>query len=357
MWHSDFKIDGVAVKAWTERQQTADYESNSAASFYQKVRQLVADLTDKKAPLYIETSGSTGPPKKLALSYRQMLASADLTLTHFRLQPEAKVLLCLPMTAISGVMMVVRAMRGGLDLYLQPPSAQPLKPYQSQGNGFFDFIAMTPYQLTHSIAHLDLAKRVLVGGAALTPDHMVALPSHTKTKIVESYGMTETLTHVALRERFPRNEPYFKALGDVHFELGSANNLVIYAPHLQEAPYVTSDEVRLLSETEFDYLGRTDHVINSGGIKFFSAAIEQKLQHLISENFFVYGRPHDTLGEQIVLVVEGASTDRIHALVQALDAVQWKPYERPKEVLTLNRFRFTHTQKIDRRATFERLDL
>lgn len=355
MWHADFKINGLDFE--TIRANEKANRSQPSNAFLQQVVDLAAKLSDESSLVQVQSSGSTGAPKIFSLDRQELMASADLTIERFNLTPLSRVLLCLPITAISGFMMLVRAMRGGLDLYVTEPNSVPLAHFETKPDGFFDFVALTPYQLSHSLNHLNKAKTLLVGGAPLAKKQLSAIPENLNLTIVESYGMTETLSHVALRNRFPIEAPYFSAIGPIKFSLGDAQNLIIHAPHLKQSPLITSDRVQLISETQFSYLGRVDHAINSGGIKFFPEQIEQKIQHLLAENFFVAGCSHETLGQQITLFIEGDDLNRANEVHQLLDQVNWKTYEKPKKVWVLKQFSYTPTHKIDRVKTLTQLDL
>ena len=355
MWHGDFKINGLDFKTSQALEKANRFQSTNA--FLQQVVDLAAKLFDDSALIQVQSSGSTGAPKTFNLDRQELIASADLTLNYFNLRPTSRVLLCLPITAISGLMMLVRAMRGGLDLYVAEPDSRPLAHFETKPEGFFDFVALTPYQLVHSIAYLNRAKTILVGGAPLINEQLSALPKNLDLTIVESYGMTETLSHVALKSRFPIEAPFFSALEPVRFSLGDAQNLIIYAPYLKQSPLVTTDRVQLFSETQFSYLGRIDHAINSGGVKFFPEQIEHKIQHLLAENFFVAGCHHNTLGQQVTLFIEGKDPNRGGEVNQLLNLVNWKTYEKPRQVRVLKQFSYTSTHKIDRLKTLAQLDL
>ena len=355
MWHKNFKINGLDFKdAQAEAESGRTAESDY---FYDQVIKQAQKLLDEFAVIEVQTSGSTGSPKMISLDREELLAAADLTLAHFNLAPFSKVLLCLPITAISGLMMLVRALRGGLDLYVAKPDSTPLSNFQHQKEGFFDLVALTPYQFAHSINQLNLTNTVLVGGAPLLKEHITAIPKRFNVQVVESYGMTETLSHVALRRRHPRCEPHFSAIGEVRFSLGEESNLIIHASHLKHSPFVTTDRVELKSDSAFGYLGRTDNAINSGGIKFFAEQIEGKIQPFLKENFFIAGLPHETLGEYVAFIFEGQNPKRIAELQQLLDQLNWMAYEKPKKIWGLKHFVYTATQKIDRHSTLSLLNL
>jgi O-succinylbenzoic acid--CoA ligase len=171
--------------------------------------------------------------------------------------------------------------------------------------------------------------------------------------------MTETVTHIALkklnnlpplrRSKTKRSaESYFKTLPDIIISADERDCLVIDAPKLAEEKIITNDVVEIHSETEFKWLGRIDNVINSGGLKFFPEQIEAKLQNKIQARFFIASKPHDTLGEQIILVIEGD--------IESIDPSAFsslKRHERPKNIFTLSRFVETSSGKIQRKKTLE----
>lgn len=340
MWSADFSI----------------HTDTASRSYSTELESMVALLREGRS-LSVQSSGSTGKPKTFDLDLQDALASADLTLNFFNLKAKQRVLVALPLQAVSGALMVIRAMRAGLELHAVTPQANPFLGFEDKEDGFFDFVALTPYQLAHSMMHLRLVKIVLVGGAKLSNTLLSSLPVGSQITIFESYGMTETLTHVALRKRYPIEDKLFTALSGVHFTKGDLGNLIIHASHLKQSTVVTNDSVRLHSETQFEYIGRLDHVINSGGVKLFPERIEQKISNVYSDLvFFVSALPHPELGEQVGLVIEGDETLR-KQVEEGLDQILWERYEKPKAVYVLSNFLYTSTQKFDRLRILEQLNL
>ena len=329
---------------------------NASHSYGTELESMVALLRQGRS-LSVKSSGSTGKPKAFEVDLEDALASADLTLNFFNLKAKQRALVALPLQAVSGAMMVIRAMRAGLELHAVTPQANPFLGFEDKEDGFFDFVALTPYQLAHSMMHLRLVKIVLVGGARLSNTLLNSLPDGSQITVFESYGMTETLTHVALRKRYPIEEGLFTALSGVHFTTGESGNLIIHVPHLKHSTVITNDSVRLHSETQFEYLGRLDHVINSGGVKLFPERIEQKISKVYSDLvFFVSAMPHPELGEQATLIIEGDEVLR-KQVEEGLDQISWERYEKPKTVYALSNFFYTTTQKFDRLRILEQLNL
>ena len=204
----------------------------------------------------LETSGSTGSPKAIALTREMIYGSARATLDRFELVPGSTAALVLPAKYIGGFMMVVRAYIGQLTLHLCEPRALPHVP---EG---LDFVPMTPAQF---VAIQEAGKQlkvntVLLGGSALPARY----DTSSYPGVCIGYGMTETASHIALR---PLGSAVYTAVGATEFSLNVDECLCVSAPHLGIAQLQTQDRVRLLDKKRFHYEGRLDHVINSGGIK------------------------------------------------------------------------------------------
>ena len=171
----------------------------------------------------------------------------------------------MPASYIAGKMMLVRAIVGGFNLLTVEPKANPFENL----NVAIDFTAITPYQLTHSIEtlHSKTIRNIIVGGGQVNAK-LEALAADIPTSMYETYGMTETASHIALR-RFngPEKSDYFTVLDSVSIRQDKRKCLLIQAPHLAENELITNDIVELKGKKEFRWLGRADSVINSGGIK------------------------------------------------------------------------------------------
>lgn len=313
------------------------------------IGQFIVDWLSEKPIVEVSTSGSTGTPKKIQLKKEQMVNSALATGAYFQLEPKQKTLLCLPCTGIAGKMMLVRAMVMGLHLDAVKPSSKPLKEDKR-----YDFVAMVPLQVQNSIDRLSQIKTLIIGGAPVDTKLLSKLQDST-VQAFETYGMTETITHIALKRINHQSSEYFETLSGVHIETDDRGCLVIDAPKISDAKVVTNDLVELKSENQFKWLGRYDSIINSGGIKLFPEKIEKELAPVINNRFFVAGLPDKTLGQKLVLVVEGEPINE-HNLLQSIKALpSISKYEVPKEVYFVNAFVETATQKINRTKTLTRI--
>jgi O-succinylbenzoic acid--CoA ligase len=241
-------------------------------------------------------------------------------------------------------MMLVRALQSSMSVYIQTPSANPLK----SGDFSIDFIAVTPMQLKvmldESESKLRKIRSILVGGGPISSELELQLTEKEIT-VYHSYGMTETASHVALRKVGYGGNEYFNSLPGIHFSVNENQALQIHFTALQSEVIETTDRVELVSETAFRWLGRTDFVINSGGVKIHPEEIESLLAKQIPIRFFISSVPDQILGERVVLFVEGVESISLDF------EIDFPKYGRPKEVLFLPKFWYTQSGKIDRIVT------
>jgi O-succinylbenzoic acid--CoA ligase len=332
--HNKFKLNGFSF--------TKDDLLRVAYSFikegeaYEKPLGIfILDWFDPKSYLEMNTSGSTGVPKIIRVDKQAMVNSALATGDFFDLQPGQKVLHCLPTDYVAGKMMFVRAFILGLDMEFVAPSSHPME----RVKGDFDFCGMVPLQAKNSLKDLYRIKKLIIGGAKINKtleSELVVIPS----QIYETYGMTETITHIAAKRV---GESAFTVLPNVKVTQDDRHCLVIDAHTISGEKIVTNDLAELISDTQFVWKGRFDNVINSGGIKLIPEQIEEKLASSISNCFFVYGQADELLGEKLVLYVEGESMPIDESIFEALDK-----YERPKEIVFIPEFKRTATGKVIR---------
>lgn len=347
--HPNFKLNGKAVSGdglW----EVAHRFIKEGQAYQESVGRFLLDWLSASEHIQVKTSGSTGRPKNISLLKKHMRNSARATGAYFGLKSGDTCLLCLSCHYIAGKMMLVRAMVLGLDIYLAEPTAAPL-----QHIGYpqtFRFCAMVPLQVQASLEAVERIDILIIGGASVSNAlKKELLPK--KTRCFETYGMTETITHVAMRELSEASRNPFRALPNVHFSLDDRECLVIDAPKIASNKIVTNDQVALVSDTEFLWLGRYDNVINSGGVKLFPEAIEEKLSTYLQDACIVAGIEDERLGQKLVLVMESDSTQKIDLdLFKEIKTLA--PYERPKEIYYLPTFIRTKNGKIQREFTLQK---
>lgn len=312
-----------------------------------EIGEFLLQWTDSSNTLIVKTSGSTGKPKRIILNKEAMVKSAIATGDYFKLKPGDSALLCLPANYIAGKMMLVRAIILGLQLDSVMPNSRPLEFV----DGAYDFVAMVPMQLRQSFKELPKVKTVIVGGTAISQD-LIAEVLSSNTAIYATYGMTETITHIAVKKlnklKNSSSKPVFEILPNVEISQDDRGCLVINAPYLNSTSIVTNDVVKLHSKTTFDLLGRFDNVINSGGIKIHPEQLEATLTSIINEDFFITSRKNKILGEEVILVVEGEKYILQKDVFKTL-----KTYEVPKDILFIKYFKRTSSGKINRAKTLE----
>jgi len=334
---------------------------------------------DAKDVIEVQTSGSTGKPTTIQLKKEYMVNSALGTGSYFKLTENTKVLLCLSPNYIAGKMMLVRAMILGWHLDVVEPSSHPLKDIEKN----YDFCAMVPMQLSNSLSQLHKIKKLIVGGGVVS-NALLSKLQNTTTQVYATYGMTETITHIALKKlnnfdiqsdlnkgfdsaqpdiyvssslstslkTDPVERSQFKTLPNIKISTDNRGCLVINAPKVSDELVITNDLVELISETEFKWLGRFDNIINSGGIKLIPEQIEKKLALIIDKRFFVAGISDEMLGEKLVLVIEdGDSSNIISNKVKNLSTLD--KFEVPKKIFFIKNFVETETKKIQRQQTLD----
>ncbi|MES2554841.1 MAG: AMP-binding protein [Bacteroidota bacterium] len=294
-----------------------------------EVEQFINEWNAGKSVFEVKTSGSTGIPKSIQLTREQLIASAKRTLDFFQLKPGNTALLGLSPSTIGGKMMIVRALVGNLTLIVTEPSAFPTEALLAGET--LDFCPMVPLQLKQLLEYVpavfEQIKTILIGGSPLSSDLETALQEVHQGCFV-GFGMTETVSHIALRKL---GTPYYSALEGVSFS-SENDQLMITDSQLGIEHLKTTDTVRLIDSQTFEWLGRSDFAINSGGIKLHPELIEKELSHLISGPFFIAGEPDDTFGEICILIVDDWTLFPPLDTIQAFCKERIGPYAFPKKV-------------------------
>lgn len=302
-----------------------------------------------------QTSGSTGIPKEILLPKKAMRNSALMTGEFFGFKPGQKVLLCLSTNFIAGKMVVVRAIIHNMTLVITEPSSSPFQELETE----IDFAAVVPTQLVETlnspngIQQLNRAKQLLVGGGPISETLNTKLQL-LNSQVFASYGMTETISHVALRKvNGPHSSNWFEALPNITLTSDGRGCLVIQAPELSSETIVTNDLVKFLDPSHFIILGRVDNVINTGGIKVSPEVLEDKIAPFLTQKFFITSIPDEKFGSQLVLVIEGQQVAEEALLLQISSVLS--NHEVPKKIYFLEKFILTKTGKIKRQESLAAL--
>jgi len=309
----------------------------------------------------LQTSGSTGIPKTIAVDRSQMEISAGATRKFLRIAENPRLLCCLNTQMIAGKMMLVRAMVWNADLILTKPKENPLE--EEWVDGAFDFVAMVPIQVvaclsqSSSLQKLREIKTLVIGGAPSSKSLLEFLYKENITAF-QTYGMTETVSHIALA-KIAGTELVYETLSGVSIGTDSEKRLWIEAPMAKEKRLQTNDLVEILDEKHFIWIGRSDFTINSGGIKIQPEILESQIASTIESYFgkvafFIFGLNDEKLGQKLALVIEHPILDNpkksnlLHSISQIVDK-----YQIPKEVIFVREFVKTPSGKINKSETIK----
>ncbi len=314
-----------------------------------------AKLFDKSKTLKVATSGSTGKPKKQEFSKHALVTSAEATNAFFGLKHDSRALLALPIRYIAGKMMVVRAIVGAYSLDVVEPSGQPLAHLTKSGDAKpYDIIPLTPYQALQSVEHqtklLSKQKNILIGGG-LVSDVLMHKLMQSKVNAYVSFGMTETLSHFAIAKlRDTDDEIVYKLLKGAEIKIRKNGLLRVKWKDITKGWLDTKDLVAPAKQG-FVWLGRSDNLINSGGIKVIPELVEKRIAHLINVPFFVSGTAHDKLGEEVSLFVEMEGKVPAGLLSDVQHVLSDTPFWQPRKLIAVPKFLYTTTGKIMRSDT------
>ena len=325
----------------------------------QTAAKLIADWQDGKQTFVQLSSGSTAAPKQIEIDRSQIQASAEATIKTLGLKIGDTALLSISPEFIGGKMMILRAMIGQMNLVMGTVTANPLQELKSKEK--IDFYSFVPYQINQiiedgSYESLNKATAIILGGAPVSPALSQKISTHIAAPTYSTYGMTETVSHVALKRIDVNVKNEFHALENIAFSVDEKSCLVIEAPQITGIPkLVTNDMVELISTTSFHWLGRYDFVINSAGIKVNPELLENQIEQVfkiagIENRFFIFGMPHEQLGESVNLLIEGTIDQmQIREILQS----KLPKYHLPKQLYRVEKFKETGSGKVDRKGTIE----
>jgi O-succinylbenzoic acid--CoA ligase len=340
--HPAFKLNGLQFELINDLGSMANKLYEEGEEFEKSIGNFILMWLNNQATIAVETSGSTGDPKTIAISKQHMVNSAKATGSYFKQGEKTSALLCLSANYIAGKMMLVRAMVLGWELHIVAPAKEVLTEYDND----YDFVAMVPYQVYHAVPDLKKVKKLIIGGGPVSRE-LAEMLRDIPTEIYATYGMTETITHIAARKiNGPARTDIYDALPNVSLSTDDRGCLVISAPGINQEAIITNDIVTLLSPTQFRWLGRYDNVINSGAYKIYPERIEEKLAAYIALPFIIASEKDPQLGERVILIIESNQQEPLPNYADALASLEG--YERPKKIYAVTKFPFTETEKIKR---------
>lgn len=325
--------------------------------YFRQAWEFCQSYASEKETFVLHTSGSTGHPKPILLTRVQMQASAWMTQKALNLKSAQRALVCLNVAYIAGTMMLVRGMELGLTMYVVAPSSQPFA--ELPNDLPIDFIAVVPLQLQTLLEmrqhnRLNTLNVIIVGGAAINSVLSSQIQA-LNVPVFSTYGMTETVSHIALRKlNGPDASEFYTLLQGVEADTDERDCLRLRGAVTNNEWIQTNDVVVFTDTFHFQIIGRADNIINSGGVKIQLEKVERAIEQIWNraERFFVWWKPDERLGQMLILVLENVQVFDKESLNRDLQALL-SPYEIPREVLTVKKFVETTTGKVDKRRTFE----
>ena len=306
--------------------------------------EFVSDWQSDSPTLLVHTSGSTGKPKPMLVEKRRMEASARITCGFLGLRAGDTALLCMPLDFIAGKMVVVRSLVWRLRFVAVEPSGHPLKGLTESPT----FAAMVPMQVYNSLK-VEEERRLLrgithliIGGGAVNSDMAEELRGFPNA-VWSTYGMTETLSHIALRRLSGAEaSEWYEPFDGVGVTTNADGCLVIDAPAVCAQPLVTNDIAEIAPDgRRFRIRGRRDNVVCSGGLKLQIEEMEARLQPHLNVPYMISKRPDDKFGEAVVLL---AVTDDMES-VREVCRKHMPRYEQPRYFLAVSELPMTPTGK------------
>ncbi len=349
------------------------------------INEFIHDWFSDSPYIKVHTSGSTGAPKEMHVEKSRMQTSAQMTCQFLGLHQGDHALLCMPVDYIAGKMMVVRSVVHKLVLTCVKPSINPLKSfcpnadsplteswsftaeatYKHQGGvcqsaPAFQFAAMVPAQVSATLENEEESalfrkiSNVIIGGGSIDAKLEEKLKDMPNA-IWSTYGMTETLSHIAMR-RISGRDPslWYTPMRGVSVSLSADNTLVINAPSICPSVLQTNDIAEMNCHGQFRIIGRKDNIINSGGIKIqieeVENALRRSLPEVAFEHFAITSCPDERFGEVVVILLEKKELQHVFS-----EAISTLPrYWRPKKTVFVNSLPKTESGKPDR-ATAKRI--
>ncbi len=345
----DFKLQTIKIngKVYTHREILGKDISETNYSFTEDLLAFLKEWFNESKYISVQTSGSTGAPHVMQVEKSKMLHSAKTTCDFLGLKKNDSALLCMNLKYIGAKMVVVRSIYAGLNLITTESLGNPLSEVEAT-----DFAAMTPLQVFNTLQNQEQKKKLrqirhlIIGGGAVD-DYLLKELFDFPHAIWSTYGMTETLSHIALRKiNGSDHSDWYTPFEDIQISLSEKQTLVINAPKLTTTQLITNDIAKINSEGKFRILGRLDNVINSGGVKIQIEEVEHILRKEITCDFMITSLNDKKFGEIVVMLIKQGtySPNTLEIIFQQKLPKYWIP----KKIFFIENLPFTETNKPDR---------
>jgi O-succinylbenzoic acid--CoA ligase len=321
--------------------------------YLHSIENFLAEWESYSPIVSVSTSGSTGTPKTIQFNKKQAESSAKYTGRFFDFKAGDSVLLNLSPNFVAGKLMLVRALTHQMKIVVAPLNSNPLLNLKDFPHKI-KLAAFVPHQVEEILSH-DNSKRlfnaienVIIGGASIS-ESLEKKIAQQKAKSFATFGMTETLTHFALRPVDGKTD-FYTCLPGITISQDERNCLIVEKNEILSDPLFTNDIIELIDETHFRWKGRFDNVINSGGVKIIPEVDEKIIESLFgNKRFYITSRSHEKFGEEVVLVLEIESLDSTleKEYLEKMERMLPK-YHAPRSVIFQSKFDETANGKIRR---------
>ena len=350
-----FIIEGLGELKHSELKSWSQSNLDSSLSdWIVKIHSFLRDWFSDNSQIKLQTSGTVAEKTYFLREKKYLSFSAEESLGILNIHNKAKTLLCLPAHYIAAQLMLVRALIGNLHLHCIAPDTNPLIKCKNK----FDFAAMVPYQLYNALENIKNIRCLLIGGGFLS--HSIKKKIQTSESIVyETFGMAETLTHIALRRITGKPEKFFSPLPSVQIMQDDKDCLMVKSSQRGLKNYLTTkDIVKIYKNGSFEWLGREDFVIETGSIKICPETLEKKIHsHLpLLKDFFISALPHPKLGSELIMLIEGESNQDLLEKIRKNLSAKLEFYEIPKKFFFVESFSRSAQMKILRKKTLQKVN-
>lgn len=331
---------------------------NNLNPFHRSVFDFLESLSSGQ-DLVVKTSGSTGLPKSIVITQHDAELSARISNNYFNVIESSRFCLCLPIDFIAAKMLLLRAKLAGASVFLCQPK---LNFYLDIDDLEFDFVSLTTLHVHEILNHAPWCfsqfRNILIGGGSISKALEEKLKDYMgKAQFYESFGMTETVSHFAIRH-LNSGHSYFEVLDQFQVSTDSESHLIVSHPIILRHGLKTNDAIECIDSRHFRYLGRMDHVINSSGLKIYPEDLELMLSQIVPLPFIIAGLEDVVLGQKLVMVLkERIDENMIKEIWSQIVQLDLPSAKIPKEIYHSKSWKETENFKPMRNVIKENIDL
>jgi O-succinylbenzoic acid--CoA ligase len=291
----------------------------------------------------ILTSGTSGAPRPVGLTYGNFLFSAVGSAFNIGVDPNDRWLCCLPLSHVAGLSIILRSVIYGTTAVLLD-GFDLEKVSKTLSDGDISLLSLVPTQLIRLLkagADLSHPRAILIGGGPVPPDALREALGRG-AKVVQTYGMTEAcsqITTLSTEDAERKNGSAGRPLLTTHVRIEDAEILVqgptVSRESIDADEWLRTGDLGHIDEEGFLYVtGRSSEVIVTGGENVMPAEVEAALlTHPAVADAAVVGRPDPEWQEAVcalVVLTEGAEVAEDELRAHCSESLA--TYKVPKQV-------------------------